>query len=1440
MVRGQRRLDRIEALDTIRLGPDELPLTAVQLQRFYRFALKEYNKGGVYASEIGVYFYEKAGVAHFVCRDGCEYNTWPYDTNNAHCTDEFYGTYYAKATSFGEEWIRCTTQIPAYSSSLKKIDLALDWIDCDVHVEANANATAASTDGRLEASKTPIGGVARMKTAAGENRWIVAGSDAYLRSPAEVQAEETYGIPGLPQERGEFCARANKVALGGSPFGCDTVTGYDRQMRDGYIRRFVTPTWENSNGWTDSLSSYNMGEAIRYSAWSRYNSNERHISHTSIESAQDHLQFDTSPHYPDTLFIGNSRGTSGGSGSDGFDYSRGVGGGGVRDIVMWEYTWENFAEKVAAGGPPALPGADAKKIILGRWREPQLPWSSPRNFRPAAVGTTGGGSRQLAAKCKAVHTWDPPTVFGFIDTGAPASSRHSFTVSTYVYLRQHAPVYQNMSEGLPRLIDFSDASAGRDRQRSGTESIDWKSYFADAPARTQVGNLWHLGREFVIPGRGITGDVMPASGTNTIPAGGFAVKGLSLYVHRTGVLVMVATDRGTTFSCADDSCDRFNCDACTDGGAAGCYGWRTQYDSCRVCVNPSKTCTSTDASVKTCTSADMVSAEVWLSITAAVSTDAATGATTAVLWVGSAKVCEINLPNGIYIDANASPIYTQCTSDDCGDTEVRDRVSGDDRTDHSRRAAAPHLPAAALAEMYDFRISLGTAAVDPAALATALQQRAAFAPPTPDGWKKRCQPDCPDPNTFTNHVPIPQGRWSKMPDPRSLKLYGCASGGCRDPHHCCQTKGVNCQGSTPDERRTRCWGYSDAHCGYQGRCEHDVLKAMTWDSSFKVDADGDISFLSYKYQWFQGKGYVEELESVFAVLRGNKTTCAMTGVCGDAFRRASLFGRFEKQTTIGRSGLPNWRNQTRLAKENSPESQVFLQVPAPWPQDSDGEHRLQKTGDHKDVIIITNRFYSWHKETPGKTGGWSTNGFHFGTSESIVSGRSITHLSANEQDEFYGWAHRRMVDGSNYLQPEMMPLGADSYPSPWACTKWRNVFSPDGGYAFYGVLEAGYDPSTEPLSRCRFGRNLYGEDGLYGGKTILGIRRLITDECKPLVTMNTKYGFASYLGNVRNSNTFFKAGVSRPNGDFLLSGQLGPTSVLGSDVTFARNELTTQSTGCASTSTGALAGKFNESAGAKCMSQVLTLEGAGCVAGDPSASCGALKSTSFLGDGGKRDIVGDMARAVVEGSIVVAGPTGVLKLNRHANETTWNACNVCAVDCHAVCGSTTGQIRVDVGPNGKHVAVLEIKPSGYPSVLFILDGTTGAEVHRRRMSGAYDVFTDVSVSDSTGIDKVFVSGYKTNQNVALGGGFDDANVSIAFVRAYDISTGALAWRTWDYAGSELNKHDAASTRISVMVVDKSGRLYVGGTTKGYTPAPQRGCAGGSTHSIPSNANVRRK
>ena len=99
---------------------------------------------------------------------------------------EFYGTYYAKVTDFGK-WIRCTTSIPAYASMLSKINLRLDWI-------APATTSDKSSDsdpgdwGRLKAIN------ARGRRGACQDRgrwrrWIVVGSDQYLRSPASIRRD---------------------------------------------------------------------------------------------------------------------------------------------------------------------------------------------------------------------------------------------------------------------------------------------------------------------------------------------------------------------------------------------------------------------------------------------------------------------------------------------------------------------------------------------------------------------------------------------------------------------------------------------------------------------------------------------------------------------------------------------------------------------------------------------------------------------------------------------------------------------------------------------------------------------------------------------------------------------------------------------------------------------------------------------------------------------------------------------------------------------------------------------------------------------------------------------------------------------------------------------------------------------------------------------------
>jgi hypothetical protein len=86
--------------------------------------------------------------------------------SSAGCTDRFFGTYYANATSFGEEWIRCTTDTPSFNlwetDKTKTADLGLDWISCDAYVAADGSASAVVTDPRASAATLPPGALARV------------------------------------------------------------------------------------------------------------------------------------------------------------------------------------------------------------------------------------------------------------------------------------------------------------------------------------------------------------------------------------------------------------------------------------------------------------------------------------------------------------------------------------------------------------------------------------------------------------------------------------------------------------------------------------------------------------------------------------------------------------------------------------------------------------------------------------------------------------------------------------------------------------------------------------------------------------------------------------------------------------------------------------------------------------------------------------------------------------------------------------------------------------------------------------------------------------------------------------------------------------------------------------------------------------------------------
>ena len=77
----------------------------------------------------------------------------------------------------------------------------------------------------------------------------------------------------------------------------------------------------------------------------------------------------------------------------------------------------------------------------------------------------------------------------------------------------------------------------------------------------------------------------------------------------------------------------------------------------------------------------------------------------------------------------------------------------------------------------------------------------------------------------------------------------------------------------------------------------------------------NVAFSSTLRRYNSGK--TDELDSVFAVLRGKKTMCAVTGVCGAAFDAASYHGRASQNMLVV---LP------KFPMLNSPNSALYARV----------------------------------------------------------------------------------------------------------------------------------------------------------------------------------------------------------------------------------------------------------------------------------------------------------------------------------------------------------------------------------------------------------------------------------------------------------------------------------------------------------------------------------
>ena len=168
-----------------------------------------------------------------------------------------------RTTEAGEEWVRCSKRLPhrpwrGYNGRtimLDPDDLERSWIDCGANrhgddpfgfegrvAEREDAATAPPRDRRADERRR----LARRRRR--RVRTLARGSE----SRGEGGRFRSALVPRGPRDAitgryspAQRCFRGESVTVGGSPHACDQA-GYERSLPDGTVRRYVTPTWDNS------------------------------------------------------------------------------------------------------------------------------------------------------------------------------------------------------------------------------------------------------------------------------------------------------------------------------------------------------------------------------------------------------------------------------------------------------------------------------------------------------------------------------------------------------------------------------------------------------------------------------------------------------------------------------------------------------------------------------------------------------------------------------------------------------------------------------------------------------------------------------------------------------------------------------------------------------------------------------------------------------------------------------------------------------------------------------------------------------------------------------------------------------------------------------------------------------------------------------------------
>lgn len=185
---------------------------------------------------------------------------------------------------------------------------------------------------------------------------------------------------------------------------------------------------------------------------------------------------------------------------------------------------------------------------------------------------------------------------------------------------------------------------------------------------------------------------------------------------------------------------------------------------------------------------------------------------------------------------------------------------------------------------------------------------------------------------------------------------------------------------------------------------------------------------------------------------------------------------------------------------------------------------------------------------------------------------------------------------------------------------------------------------------------------------------------------------------------------------------------------------------------------------------------------------------------------GSLARLSTDGTQLLARSQFGAQVNDLAVSQSSGDVAVASDVALAVVAADLQTVRWSVSGNAARVAMTE---DGRVAVLFGKTLRVYDAVGSERFSNAFSdaQVNDVAYDGASGL--VFVTGFAQRD------GGSCSQLQVAWIRAYDGTTGALRWRAFDYPQSIADQHgDCADTRGRLLTIGGDGKLYFAGTSAG--------------------------